>query len=83
MPGSRGPIPPRKISSPPTEIASSEAPWKASHIDTVLWRPVAARASLSAMPIAPVPLGQKSTLFRSPGASAASFFARSTAGRFV
>ena len=27
---------PRKISSPPTLIASSEAPWKLSHMDTVL-----------------------------------------------
>ena len=52
----------RKIASPPTEIASSDAPWNASHIDSVLCRPVAWRASFSAMPIAAVPDGANSTL---------------------
>src|SRR5207247_2305592 len=34
-------------------MASSEAPWKASHMLITLCRPVTMRASLSAMPMAP------------------------------
>ena len=55
--------------SPPIEIASSDAPWKLSHSDSVLWRPVARRASFSAMPIASVPPGANSTLPSGSGAS--------------
>ena len=69
VPGRSGPTLRRKRASPPTEIASRLAPWKASHIESVLWRPVAKRASFSAMPIAAAPLGARSTLSSRPGAS--------------
>jgi hypothetical protein len=69
VPGSNGPIPLLNSASPPTEMASKEAPWKDSHMDTVLKRPVATRASFSAMPTALVPPGASSTLFKLPGAS--------------
>ncbi len=65
-------MPLRNTASPPIEIASSDAPWNESHIDSVLCRPVASRASFSAMPIASVPPGANSTLPSGSGASAAS-----------
>ena len=52
-------------------------------MEIILWRPVAARASLMAMPMAPAPPGAKSTRFKSPGASSVSFLARRIAGRLV
>jgi hypothetical protein len=64
-------------------MASSVAPWKESHIEIVLNRPVAARASLRAMLMASAPPGAKSTFFNRPGASCASFAARRIAGTFV
>ena len=70
-------MPLRNTASPPIEIASSDAPWKASHIESVLWRPVASRASFSAMPMASVPPGANSTLPSGSGASAASLSASS------
>ncbi len=73
----------RNTASPPIEIASSEAPWKLSHSDSVLCRPVARRASFSAIPIASVPPGANSTLPRGSGARATSFDARSTAAALV
>ena len=76
-------MPLRNTASPPIEMASSDAPWKLSHSDSVLWRPVASRASFSAMPIASVPPGANSTLPSGSGASAASFEARSTAAALV
>ena len=83
MPGSSGPASRRKIASPPTEIASSEAPWKASHIDIVLCRPVAARASFNAMPIADVPPGANSTFFSPPGASSVEAARQAIAARLA
>jgi len=81
--GRSGPMSRRKIASPPTEIASKEAPWKESHIEIVLNRPVAARASFKAMPIAVVPPGANKTCFKLPGASSASFCANRIAGKLV
>ena len=52
VPGSRGADAAAEHGPPPSEMASSEAPWKASHIDRVLKRPVTRRAELSAMPMA-------------------------------
>ena len=52
-------------------------------MDSVLCRPVACRASFSAMPIAAVPDGANSTLFSRPGASSASRRANSIAARLV
>jgi hypothetical protein len=83
VPGSSGPIRLRNTPSPPTEMASSPAPWNESHVEMVLNLPVARRASFKAMPIALVPPGVKSTLFRSPGASSASFLASRMATGFV
>ena len=83
MPGSSGPMSWRKIASPPTEMVSREAPWNESHIDSVLNRPVAMRASLSAIPTAAAPPGANSTLPSEPGASPVSFLASSMAGMFV
>lgn len=105
VPGRSGPTLARKMASPPTEMQSSEAPWKDSHMEMVLWRPVAMRASLRAIPTAvgasvsvavsracawqdsynlpEVPPGQKRTRLRSPGASAASLVASSTATSLV
>ena len=71
----------RNSASPPSEMASSEAPWNESHIEMVLCRPVARRASLSAMPIASAPPGANSTFSRP--LSCASFLARSTAYALV
>ena len=73
----------RKTASPPIEIASSDAPWNESHSESVLWRPVATRASLSAMPIARVPPGAKSTFDSGSGASDESLAASSTAAALV
>ena len=73
----------RKIASPPIEIVSREAPWNESHIDSVLKRPVAMRASLSAMPTAAAPPGANSTLPSEPGARSVSSLASSMAGMFV
>ena len=52
-------------------------------MEIILWRPVAARASLMAMPMAPAPPGAKSTRFKSPGASSVNFLARRMAGKLV
>ena len=53
-----------------------------AHIETVLYRPVASRASFNAMPIAAEPLGANSTL-PSGRARAPELFARATAGSLV
>ena len=73
-------MPLRNTASPPIEIASSDAPWKESHSDSVLWRPVATRASFSAMPIASVPPGANSTLPSGSGARSASLRASADRG---
>ena len=83
VPGMSGPMPWRKIASPPIAMVSRVAPWKESHMEIVLCRPVAIRASFSAMPTASAPPGQKSDFFKGSGAISASFFARSTATRLV
>ena len=73
----------RKVASPPTLAAAKPAPWKASQNDTVLKRPVAARASLMATSIASEPPVVNSTLSRLPGASLPNVSASSTAGSQV
>jgi hypothetical protein len=84
VPARSGPIgPERNISSPPTPAAANPAPWNASQNETVLKRPVATRASLSAISIASEPLGATSTFERVPGAIEASLRASATAGSFV
>src|SRR3990172_8971531 len=83
VPGSRGPASSRNSFWPPTLLVSREAPWKAPHIETVLNRPVAARARRRAIPMAALPPGQKSDFPRSPGVISASFFAREIAGALV
>jgi hypothetical protein len=71
---------PRKTSSPPIEMQSSDAPWNESHIEMVLCRPVARRASFMAIPTALVPPGQRSTLARlGSGESSVSLRASATA----
>ena len=79
MPVSSGPIGPvRKSCSPPTLAAPNPAPWNDSQNDTVLKRPVDARASLSATSTASDPPVVISTFERPPGASAPSRSANST-----
>ncbi len=56
----------RKVCSPPTLEAPNPAPWKASQNETVLKRPVAARATFSATSTASEPPVVNSTLPRSP-----------------
>ena len=63
--------PERKVASPPTLAPPNPAPWNESQNDTVLNRPVAARASLSAISMASEPDGASNTLPRSPGAISA------------
>ncbi len=52
-------------------------------MEIVLYRPVAARASFSAMLMASAPLGAKSTRPSGSGASSTSFFASATARSLV
>ncbi len=59
------------------------APWKESQNDMVLKRPVAARASLSAMSMASEPDGANSTFASGAGVISASLRASATAGSAV
>ena len=70
----------RNSASPDRLAAPKPAPWKASQNESVLNRPVAARASLTATSTASDPPVVNSTFESSPGAIAASFSASSTAG---
>ena len=79
VPHIRGPMPLRNTVSPLKEIVSRVAPWKESHMEIVLYLPVAMRASFIAMELASAPPGAKSTLSRFPGASDVNFLAKSTA----
>ena len=73
----------RNSASPPTLKPPKPAPWKESQKDSVLNRPVALRASLSAMSMASEPPVESSTLSSAPGATLASFSASNTDGSLV
>src|SRR6218665_2886106 len=68
----------RKSCSPPTLAAPNPAPWNESQNESVLCRPVAARASLSATSTASEPPVVMSTRSSPAGASASSSSAHST-----
>ena len=62
----------RKVSSPPIEEAPNPAPWNDPQNDTVLKRPVAARAMRSATSMASEPPVVNRHLPKLPGAASAS-----------
>ena len=72
--------PERNSASPDSAPAPMPAPWKASQKDSVLKRPVAARAILTATSMASEPPVVNSTLAGPNGEMSESFFASATAG---
>ena len=75
--------PERNSASPPTDAAPNPAPWKESQKLTVLNRPVARRAILSAISTASEPPGASKTFQGPPGTMADNLSASLTAGSQV